>query len=459
MSDETVTSRAQHAQAHFIAMAAAFSLGVFNDNFFKQAALLIAIAIGRSSMQGWATAIFSLPFLLFAAQAGWLADRFPKRNIVIGSKLLELAAMICGAIGICMPQINVALILIMLGVMGLQATLINPALNASIAELYPAAGVLKANAVLRPIITSNVLAGVALAGFALARPGAALYGIPRGRLTVAVTVVVIAVIGVFASLGVPRRPAAAPALKFPWSGPLDTLYELNAIRKDFLLYLTLIADVFIWFAGTVLMLVINQMGMYQYQGLFGARREYATSGLVVAQLIGFAFGGGISGKLAAGERWHRVLVPGALAMAALMSLMPWVPSLSLGAATGGAVRADRLDRRRRRHCPGPVRELHPDAAGDGEERGGHRRVELCGLQRNPAFRAGGKPAECASAPHGQLRRDRAAGVGRRGGHNGGAQTRPEARAGLSFDPGLIGRHGGAIQRRRRPFLATLLKPR
>ena len=131
MSDETVTSRAQHAQAHFIAMAIAFSLGVFNDNFFKQAALLIAIAIHRSSMQGWATAIFSLPFLVFAAQAGWLADRFTKRHTVISAKVLELAAMICGAIGICMQtSILIPLVLIMLGVMGLQATILNPALNA-----------------------------------------------------------------------------------------------------------------------------------------------------------------------------------------------------------------------------------------------------------------------------------------------------------------------------------------
>lgn len=329
MSDETVRNRGQHVQAHFIAMAAAFALGVFNDNFFKQAALLIAIAIGRSSMQGWATAIFSLPFLLFAAPAGWLADRFPKRNIVIGAKLLELVAMICGAIGLCTLQVSVPLILVMLGVMGLQATLINPALNASIAELYPAAGVLKANAVLRPIITSNVLAGVALAGFALARPGTGLYGIPCGRLTVAVTVVAVAVVGVLASLGVPHRAAAAPAVKFPWSGPLDTVRELNEIRKDFLLHLTLIVDVFIWFAGSVLVLVINQLGMHQYQSLFGERREYATSGLVVAQLVGLALGGGISGKLAGSGRWHRLLVPGALVMGALMAMMPFVPRLSL----------------------------------------------------------------------------------------------------------------------------------
>jgi MFS family permease len=53
-----------------------------------------------------------------------------------------------------------------------------------------------------------------------------------------------------------------------------------------------------------------------------------TSGLVVAQLVGFAFGGGLSSKLAAGERWHRVLVPGALAMGTLMVMMPWVPRLS-----------------------------------------------------------------------------------------------------------------------------------
>jgi MFS family permease len=332
VSDETVTSRAQHAQAHFVAMAAAYALGVFNDNFFKQAALLIAIAIHRSWMQGWATAIFSLPFLLFAAPAGWLADRFTKRHIVISAKVLELAAMICGAIGICMQtSILIPLVLIMLGVMGLQATILNPALNASIAELYPAAGILKANAVLRIVITGNVLLGVALAGFALAWPGAALYGIPRGRLIVAVTVIAVAVVGLLASLGVPRRPAAAPGLKFPWSGPLNTIRELHAIRKDFLLHLTIITDVFVWFAGTVLMLVINYLGMHQYQAVFGERREYATSGLVVAQLVGFAVGGGISSKLAAGERWYRVLVPGALFMAALMAVMPWVPRLSLAA--------------------------------------------------------------------------------------------------------------------------------
>ncbi|MFA5187482.1 MAG: hypothetical protein WC551_13465, partial [Patescibacteria group bacterium] len=74
------------ARAKFVAMAATFSLGVFNDNFYKQAVLLLAVGAGRPDMQGYALALFTLPFIVFAAPAGWLADRFPKRTIVIGAK-------------------------------------------------------------------------------------------------------------------------------------------------------------------------------------------------------------------------------------------------------------------------------------------------------------------------------------------------------------------------------------
>ena len=213
----------------------------------------------------------------------------------------------------------------MLGVMGLQATILSPALNASIAELYPAAGILKANAILRPpsSSTGSVLVGVALAGFALARPGAALYGIPRGRLIVAVTVVAVGGVGVLASLGVPRRPGGGARPEIPGgAGNCWRPRQLHAIRKDFLLHLTIITDVFVWLpAAPALVLVISYLGMHQYGALFGERRAYATSGLVV-ELVGFAFGGAISSKLAAGERWHRVLAPGALVMAALMAVMP-----------------------------------------------------------------------------------------------------------------------------------------
>ena len=56
-SDDRKLIRA--ARGKFLAMAGAYSLGTFNDNFFKQAASLLAVAAGLSHLQGWAAALLS----------------------------------------------------------------------------------------------------------------------------------------------------------------------------------------------------------------------------------------------------------------------------------------------------------------------------------------------------------------------------------------------------------------
>ncbi|HIQ37296.1 MAG TPA: MFS transporter, partial [Desulfocapsa sulfexigens] len=42
--------KVQAASSRFFAMAATYFLGVFNDNFFKQAALLLAVLSGLSGL-------------------------------------------------------------------------------------------------------------------------------------------------------------------------------------------------------------------------------------------------------------------------------------------------------------------------------------------------------------------------------------------------------------------------
>lgn len=203
----------RRARGKFIAMATTYSLGVFNDNFFKQAAALLAIAAGRREFQGYAAVLFTLPYILFAAPAGYFADRFPKRNVVIASKLLELAAMIAGAVGICI--VNWPLILLMVFLMGLQATIFSPALNGSIPELYPPSYVLKANSLMKVTTTIAILVGIILACVALGQKQPLWRGVPAGQLIVAGGVLAAALLGVLVSLGVPRRPAAAKDTKFP----------------------------------------------------------------------------------------------------------------------------------------------------------------------------------------------------------------------------------------------------
>ena len=164
-SNGSLEKRIRQARAKFAAMAATYFAGVLNDNFLKQSALLIAVAINKSHLQGWATVVFTLPFILFAAPAGFCADRFSKRSIVIASKFLELAAMIFAAFGIYF--LNWHLVMVTLFIMGLQSTLFGPSLRGTIPELYPSEYVVAANAVIRMISTGAILAGIALAGVVL----------------------------------------------------------------------------------------------------------------------------------------------------------------------------------------------------------------------------------------------------------------------------------------------------
>lgn len=323
MMDEALRMQVRSARGKFAAMAATYCLGVFNDSFFRTAAMIMAVYAGRAGLQGYIMVIFTLPYLLFAAPAGWLADRFSKRRVVIGAKVLELAAMICGAAGIM--TFSWPLILVMAFIMGLQSCLFSPALNGSIPELYPPEYVLTANAVLKMVVTVAILAGVATSGLALPVKSPAPGGVPLGRWLVAAVVVGISGLGVLGSLGVPRRPSADPAARFPWFGPVQTLRELRAMGRDRLLATVVAADVFPWFAGSAIIPLVNVMAKEQ----FGLSEDMAGL-LLGAEVVGVAVGGLIGSRVATGPRWYRVLPPAALAMAVLMGATAAVPLAPTG---------------------------------------------------------------------------------------------------------------------------------
>jgi len=316
---DLLKSRIRKARAKFVAMAATYCAGTLNDNFFKQSAQLLAIAAGKSYLQSYATVVFTLPFIFFAAYAGFCADRFSKRSIVIASKALELVAMFLAAAGIWL--LNWPLIIATLGVLGLQATLFNPSLNGSIPELYPAEYVPTANAVIRAITTSAMLAGIVCAGFVIDIKGDAS-SVPLARLIVCCAVVVVSIIGFAVSFAVPGFPAAAPAARFPWAGPLDSVRMLNRLRNDSLLVVAIICSAFFWFIGSLNVLIINQLGLSQF-GLSATM----TSTLVLIELGGIAAGSLLSAPLSKGKKWYHTLVPAAATIGVCMFLMASVPHL------------------------------------------------------------------------------------------------------------------------------------
>jgi MFS family permease len=285
--------------------------------------MLIAVGAGRTGIQGIAAMAFLLPFVLFAAPAGWAADRVAKRSGVVAAKATELLGAAVGAAGLVTGKLW--LMVGMVGLMGLQSAFFSPALNGGIPELFARGEVTRVNAVFRLLVTVGILVGTASAGIVLDFAGPSLFGAAFGRGALACAIVGFGVVGLAVSFGVPRRRAADPARPFPWAGPADTLRELRAACEDRLLGAIIGAAVFIWSLGALQLLLINPMGLSQ----FGLSKGH-TGFLVAAQMLGIGLGGMLAARLAKGERWHRVLAPAAFAMALFLGAVSALPSLPAG---------------------------------------------------------------------------------------------------------------------------------
>jgi acyl-[acyl-carrier-protein]-phospholipid O-acyltransferase/long-chain-fatty-acid--[acyl-carrier-protein] ligase len=297
------------ARGKFIAMAMSYCLGVFNDNYYKQAAMLMAVSTGNSHLQGTATVLFALPFILFSSTAGWFADRFPKRGVVIWSKAMEVAAMLVGAVGII--AVNWYCIMTMIFIMSVQAAFFSPALNGSIPELYPVSALPKVNAILKLVTTLSILLGMATAGISLDKSPLRIGDFNPGTLLVAVVVVLVAALGLASSFGVYSRPAAAKDKPFPWFGPLSSLKDMVVICSDRQMLIAFIADNFFYFLASIVVLTINTIGLKQL-----GFSQTTTSLLSVSLMLGVCVGSFLAARLVTMERWSWLLCQSAVGMAA-----------------------------------------------------------------------------------------------------------------------------------------------
>lgn len=295
-----------------------YTLGTFNDNFFKQAVLLLAVSLHLAGMQSWGTVLFSLPFVLFSAWAGWLADRFPKRNVVLAAKLLELSAMLAGAWGLL--TLNWAGMLTMLFFMGASSTLFSPALNGSLPEIFPSAQVPQANALLKLSTTLAILLGIVLAGAALECRWLATV-IPFGRWLVAGVVLLVAGLGLLSVAFIPFRPAAArpeDLPPFPLFGAWHSAVELLRLRPRRDIFLCLCADAFFYSLSVIVLMEINAYGLNQL-GLSAT----LTSLLPGALMLGICGGALLTARRQ--QNWRRTVPTATAAIGVLLLLVACVP--------------------------------------------------------------------------------------------------------------------------------------
>ena len=299
-----------------VSLGVSYTLGTFNDNFFKQAILLLAVSMGHTAVQAWGTVLFSLPFVLFSAWAGWLADRYPKCRLVLAAKALEVCAMLAGGWGLL--QLHWSGMLAMLFCMGASATLFSPALNGSLPELFAREDVPRVNALFKLATTASILLGITLAGGALERQWLATE-IPFGRWLVAAVAVGVAVLGLLSVFFIPYRPAAArkeDLPPFPWLGALDSARDLWRLRARQGIFWCLCGDVFFYTLSTLVLLEINAYGVAQL-GLGPTMASLLPGGL----MLGICAGAGLAARRARGD-WRRSVPRACAGIGLLLAVAP-----------------------------------------------------------------------------------------------------------------------------------------
>lgn len=305
-------------------MSGCYAMGNFADNFYKQA--IILMAIGQSSIQSRATVLFALPFVLFSAWAGWLADRLPKRDVVLGVKVVELAIIGFGAIAIWQQWWSGILAVVFL--MASLSTVFAPAINGAIPESFARHDVPRVNGIIRSISTAAVLAGIALAGPLLeTRPESFLFslgsisGPEYGRLLSGIFVVFISAIGLSLALSIKKQPTPSQKHQaFPWAGPIDSLRHVIQCRKDKALFTVMSGDAF--FYGLAPIVVISIANLAKSLGYSDSLASVLSAALMAGIVIGALIGGRQTP-----DSWRKFMVPSLLGLAFFLFLAGCTPSI------------------------------------------------------------------------------------------------------------------------------------
>ena len=248
--------------------------------------------------------LFILPFFLFSATAGQLADKYEKSMLMRRIKLLEIGLMSLAAFALISRQY--ALLLFVLFLMGCQSTLFGPVKYAYLPQKLHTDELIGGNALVESGTYVAIIVGLIVGGEAI-DPGAGHQGLLAGILVAA------ACVGYLVSRQIPKTEAVDPELRINWNAWKETWHIVRFAREEKSVFLSILGISWFWFFGSALTI---QMPAYAADILNG-NQSVATS-----LLVAFAVGVGLGSLLCERMSGHRIelgLVPfGSIGMSLIL---------------------------------------------------------------------------------------------------------------------------------------------
>jgi 1-acyl-sn-glycerol-3-phosphate acyltransferase len=223
-------------------------LGAANDNLLKFA---FTVMVTYQLQLQWLPptyaglaigALFMLPFLLFSATAGQLADKYDKTALIRFVKSFEIGIMLLAAWGFYAAHVPLLLLCVFL--LGLHSTLFGPVKFAYLPQHLNERELTGGNGLVEMGTFVAILLGNLIGGLLIATPVV-------GAHQVAMLCLALALAGRAVSQFVPASAATDPQLRINWNPLSETWRNLKLAHGNLVVFRSLLGISWMWFFGAV----------------------------------------------------------------------------------------------------------------------------------------------------------------------------------------------------------------
>ena len=284
----------------------------FNDNAIKFLVIYIIVAMNfapayRDKLVFVVGGLFAFPFILFSLAGGYFADRYSKRSVVIGTKLMEIGVMAVAIAGLAAHNLPVECAAVFL--ISTQSALFGPSKYGLLPELLPERRLSWGNGIIELGTFIGSITAVMASGYLAEKY--------HGREAMAGAILLgCTCVGLATSFGISRVPAADPARKFRWN-PFGDLYtQMKTITADRVLGWAVLGNTYLWFLAALLQFTIV---IYGHDVLRVGDTQ--ISYLQAAVGIGIGLGSFAAGYLSDGKIEYGLIPLGAMGMTVFGALL------------------------------------------------------------------------------------------------------------------------------------------
>lgn len=291
-------------------------LGAFNDNLFKTVLItLVAFHATRfgnidgAIMATLLPGLFILPFFLFSATAGQMADKYEKSRIIRWVKVLEIAIMLFAAVGFYWHHFW--LLATALFLMGAHSTVFGPVKYAYLPQQLNKAELVGGNGMVEMGSFVAILFGQVM--------GAWIASHTDYEMMASIAMILIALAGYISSLKVPNTPALCADLDIQWNPIIETYKNVKLIWAQQTLWLAIVAISWFWFFGATLLAQFPNMAKLVLHG-----DESVFILMLTVFSLGVGMGSLLCEKLSRGRAMLGLVMIGGLGLSGFTYDIYWV---------------------------------------------------------------------------------------------------------------------------------------